>query len=180
MKGVLFADYVRMLRGHKGVDWSERLAPEDMVLLRSKIEPDSWYPMDSFERMGNAILGEIAHDHLDLVRIWGRLSIDALRAANPDLVADKDPVDTLMRFRVLRSTYFDFEALEIPTLSEGEAAIVIRYHMGATAEEAASYQTMGFFEQLLEVAGATHVYAGFKERSWSGDARTLLVLTWET
>lgn len=180
VKGVLFADYVRMLRGHKSVDWSERLAPEDMVLLRSKIQPDDWYPMDSFERMGNAILSVIAHDHLDLVRIWGRLSIDALRAANPDLVAPKDPVDTLMRFRVLRSTYFDFEALEIPTLSEGEAAVVIRYYMGATAEEAASYQTMGFFEQLLEVAGATHVYAAFKERSWKGDARTLLVLTWET
>jgi hypothetical protein len=180
VKGVLFSDYVRMLRGHKGVDWSTRLTPEDLVLLRSKIEPNSWYPMESFERMGNAILAEIAHDHLDLVRIWGRLSIDALRAATPDLVAEKDPVETLMRFRVLRSTYFDFEALAIPTLSVGEASVVIRYHMGPTAEEAASYQTMGFFEQLLEVAGATNVYAGFKERSWMGDARTLLELSWES
>jgi hypothetical protein len=179
VKGVLFADYVRMLRGHKGVDWSQRLAPEDLPLLRTKIVPNGWYPMDSFERMGNAILAEVAGNNLDAVRMWGRLSIDALRASTPDLVAENDPVETLMRFRVLRSTFFDFEGLEIPTLSEGQADIVIRYHMGPIAEEAASYQTMGFFERLLELAGATNVYGRFKERSWKGDARTLLEMSWD-
>jgi hypothetical protein len=179
VKGVLFADYVRMLRGHKGVDWSQQLAPEDLPLLRTKIVPNGWYPMDTFERMGNAILAEVAGNNLDAVRLWGRLSIDALRAATPDLVAENDPVETLMRFRVLRSTFFDFEALEIPTLSEGQADIVIRYHMGPIAEEAASYQTMGFFERLLEVGGATNVYGRFKERSWKGDARTLLEMSWD-
>ncbi|MEO8877780.1 MAG: hypothetical protein ABI461_19460 [Polyangiaceae bacterium] len=176
---MLFADYVRMLRGHKGVDWSERLAPEDLPLLRIKIAPNGWYPMDAFERMGNAILAVVANNSLDAVRMWGRLSVDVLRAQSPDLVAENDPVETLMRFRVLRSTYFDFEALEIPTLSEGQADIVIRYHMGEVAEEAAAYQTMGFFERMLELGGATNIYARFKERSWKGDTRTLLELSWD-
>lgn len=50
--------------------------------------------------------------------------------------------------------------------------------MGFTAEEAASHQTMGFFEGLLEVANATDVRAPFTARSWSGDPMTRLALEW--
>jgi hypothetical protein len=63
-------------------------------------------------------------------------------------------------------------------LVEGEAHVVIGYHMGNPAEEAASLQTMGFFERQLELAAATDVHARFLERSWAGDKRTLLELCW--
>jgi hypothetical protein len=134
--------------------------------------------MGSFERMGNAILKHVADESLPSVRMWGRLSVGALRDQNPQLVSEGDPVETLMRFRVLRATYFDFEALEVPTLITNHAEIVIHYHMGAVAEEAASYQTMGFFEGLLEAAGAKDIYARFEQASWSGGPRTLLVIDW--
>jgi hypothetical protein len=110
--------------------------------------------------------------------MWGRFSVDQLVHAEPRLVAKGDPIETLDRFRVLRSTYFDFDALTVLSLSVGEAQIAISYHMGTMAEEAASLQTMGFFERLLEVAGATEVFARFLERSWAGDPRTVLDLIW--
>jgi hypothetical protein len=134
--------------------------------------------MATFERLGNAILAEIAGGDLQAVRMWGRLSVDALRAANPLLVVEGDPIETLMRFRVLRATYFDFEALDVRMLVDGHTQIVIAYHMGQPAEEAASLQTLGFFERLLEMSGADDVYARFTTRSWSGDERTLLEITW--
>jgi hypothetical protein len=180
VKGVLFADYVRMIRGHKGVDWSGELAPEDLPFLQTRIEPAAWYPMETFERLGVAILRHVANGDMNAVRMWGRFSVDQLRALNPTLLAVGNPAETMMRFRVLRSTYFDFEALEIPMLLDDEAHIVISYYMGSTAEEAASYQTMGFFERLLELAGARDggIAAKFVERSWAGDPRTLLSLRW--
>jgi hypothetical protein len=178
VKGILFADYVRMIRTYKTVDWSKRLVPDDLPYLSMRIDPAAWYPMAVFERLGNAILAEIAHGDMQAVRMWGRFSVDALRAANPGLVADGDPIDTLMRFRVLRATYFDFNALDVLMLADGDAQIEIRYHMGNPAEEAASLQTMGFFERLLEVAGATDVAAQFVSRAWAGDARTVLELGW--
>lgn len=178
VKGLLFSDYVRMIRSHKHVDWASLLKREDMFYLRSPIEPLEWYPMETFERFGNAILKEVASDDLDAVRMWGRMSVDQLAAATPALVAEGDPVETMMRFRVQRATFFDFEALEIPTLTEDHAHVVIHYYMGATAEEAASMQTMGFFERLLGRAGATAISARFLERSWAGDPRTLLSLSW--
>jgi hypothetical protein len=176
--GLLFADYVRMIRSHKGVDWSKHLGSAELAYLTGRIDPAGWYPMAAFEQLGNAILAEIANADVQAVRMWGRFSVDALCAANPRLIAAGDPIETLMRFRVLRATYFDFEALDVPVLVDGEARIGIAYHMGQPAEEAAAFQTMGFFERLLEIAGAVDVYARFSARSWAGDERTLLDVVW--
>lgn len=178
VKGILFVDYVRMLRAHKGVDWADRLPEEDLPYLHRSIHPGSWYPMDTFERMGNQILQLVARGDLTSVRMWGRVSVDQIRAAQPGLVAQGDPLETINRFHVLRSTYFDFDALDVMMLHDEEALIGISYHMGMPAEEAASWQTLGFFERLLEVSGAVEVYARFSARSWAGDPRTLLALGW--
>lgn len=167
-----------MIRSHKGVDWTQRLQPEDVQFLSMRIEPQAWYPMATFERMGNAILEHVALGDLQAVRMWGRFSVDQLRAQNPMLLAEGNPVETMMRFRVFRATFFDFEALAVPTLLDDQAEIVIQYHMGPMAEEAASYQAMGFFERLLELAGAIEVSSRFAARSWAGDSRTLLELQW--
>ena len=178
VKGVLFLDYVRMLRSHKGVDWSRHLASADRPWLHERIDPTGWYPMSSFERFGELILQFVARGDLQAVRMWGRLSVDLLRAATPSLVEAGDPIETLNRFRVLRGTYFDFEALAVPMLHDGEAQVAIGYHMGPVAEEAAAVQTLGFFERLLETAGARDVEAVLASRSWTGEARTLLSLRW--
>lgn len=180
VKGILFLDYVRMVRGHKGVDWSARLPPEDLALLASRIDPEAWYPMDSFERLGDQILATVARGDLQAVRMWGRFSVDVLVARQPALLADGDPIETINRFRVLRATYFDFDALEVVMLHDDEAQIVVRYHMGRPAEEAAALQTLGFFERLIELAGAREVAGTLRERSWDGDPRTLLELHWRT
>jgi hypothetical protein len=101
-----------------------------------------------------------------------------MKHAHPKLLAAGDPVETLNRFRVMRQTFFDFEALEVLMLHDDEAQIAITYHMGMPAEEAAAVQTMGFFEGLLELAGAKDIKAKFRTKSWAGDARTVLDIRW--
>jgi hypothetical protein len=178
VKGALFIDYVRMLRSKKGADWSRHLAPDDLRFLHEHIELDAWYPMGAFERMGVAILAEVAQGDLNLVREWGRYSIDWLCAKYPNLVAHGDPCESLMRFQVQRQTFFDYPALAMREVHEGGATVVITYGMSARAEEAASYQTMGFFERLLEVSGAKDVKVTFGARSWNGAPETILSMEW--
>ncbi|MBK9034504.1 MAG: hypothetical protein IPL61_25100 [Myxococcales bacterium] len=180
VKGSLFVDYVKMLRGHKGVDWSRHLPPEDMALLAARIDVAAWYPMDSFERLGDQILHHVARGDLQAVRMWGRYSVDVLRAANPMLLAPDDPLETLNRFRVMRATFFDFPALDVLMLHDDEAELEVRFHMGATAEEAAAMQTLGFFERLLELAGARDILARFITRAWRDEPRTVLALHWQS
>src|SRR5579859_3699896 len=86
VSGILFADYVRMLRMAKGIAWREHLAPADARWLVETIDPSSWYSMETFERLGNAILEHVAHGDMTAARMWGRISVDPLAAANPSLV----------------------------------------------------------------------------------------------
>lgn len=179
VRGTLFVDYVRMLRAQKTIEWTDHLPAEDVVLLATRIEPDAWYPMATFERMGTQILRTVAQNQMFPVQLWGRYSASKLHEAHPNLLAPNDPVETLNRFRVLRQTFFDFDALSVPMLLEDEANIIVRYYMGMPAEEAACYQTMGFFEGLLELAGAKDVRGELRERSWANAMRTLIVIRWK-
>ena len=169
-----------MLRACKSADYRALLTPDDLPFLTMKIDPAAWYPMATFERLGNAILKFVANSEMFSVQLWGRYSATQLASANPRLVAPNDAMETINRFRVLRETFFDFSALEVAMLHDDEARIIVHYHMGLPAEEAASYQAMGFFEGLLPLAGATDVSARFIERSWAGDAQTLLGLRWRS
>ena len=178
VKGTLFVDYVRMLRAKKGVDWARYLTPSDLEYLDQRIIGDDWYPMTAFERMGLAILAEVAEGDLRLVKEWGRMSIDWLCAIHPNLVAPDDPRESLMRFQVLRQSFFDYPALVMREITDGEARLVIAYGMGHRAEEAASLQTLGFFERLLEVSGAKDVQIGFDSTSWEGAPNTILSIQW--
>lgn len=178
VKGSLFVDYVRMLRAKKDADWTRYLAPQDLPYLEQKITPEAWYPMAAFERMGVAILDEIAMGDLGLVRQWGRIQLDWLSHLHPQLVAVGDPPESLMRFKVLRQSFFDYAALAIREVTDGEALVTIAYGMGARAEEAAAWQTLGFFERLLELAGAEGVKLEFATASWEGATETLLAMQW--
>jgi hypothetical protein len=180
VKGTLFVDFVRMIRSQKGVDWKAHLLPRDMDYLEQRIEPTEWYPMETFERFGIAILKEVADGEVESVRMWGRFSVEDLARQHEGLVVEGDPRESLMRFKVLRASFFDFEAIEIPMLLDNEAHVSISYGMSDLAEEAASNQTMGFFERLLEIAGATDVQAEFESRSWAGDPQTVVKLSWKT
>jgi hypothetical protein len=179
VRGVLFVDYVRMLRATKVPTLTQHLGDEELSYLTRPIDKEAWYPMAIFEKLGCAILAIVARGEMFPVRLWGRYSATQLHKQYPALLSPGDPVETLNRFRVLRETFFDFPALAVPLLNDEAAQITIAYHMGNPAEEAASYQTMGFFEGLLELAGCKDIHADFRERSWKGDSQTLLTLQWQ-
>jgi hypothetical protein len=179
VKGVLFADYVRMLRANRGRSWNEFLEPEDLPFLHRTIELDEWCPMDSFERLGVAIFQGIAEGDLGLVRDWGRASVARLVAANEHVLVPGDPRESLMRFFVLRRSLFDFEALTMLQLCDSSASIGVEYGMNPLAERAAAVQTMGFFEGLIGLADASHVQGEFLESSWRGDRQTIIGFSWQ-
>ena len=179
VKGVLFADYVRMLRAHRGRTWREFLEAEDLAFLEQDIDLDHWYPMDSFERLGVAIFQAIAEGDLGLVRDWGRASVARVVGTNEHVLVQGDPRESLMRFFVLRRSLFDFEALSMLQLCDASASIGVEYGMLPMAERAAAVQTMGFFEGLIGLSGGGDVQAEFLETSWRGDRQTIIGLTWQ-
>jgi hypothetical protein len=178
VKGILFVDFVRMLRAHKSVPLENYLHAGDFAYLNQHIAPGTWYPMDVYERMGLAILAEIAGNDLDLVRDWGRKTIDVLVGAQPGLFTD-DARETFMRFHVLRQSLFDYPAARITAIHDGEARIEISYGMSPKAEEAAVHLSLGFIERLLEKSGALNPEVRLRTRSWLGDEATVIHVRWQ-
>ena len=168
-----------MIRRRKDVDWTSQLRVEDLALVHQHITPEHWYPMASFERLGLAILANFAGAGLDAVRLWGSYSAHQFVREHPAVLAESDPVETLMRLRVQRATLFDFPAFDIPTLIEGHAVLTASYGMGALAEEAACHQTLGFCETVVGLAGGHDVHGALGKLSWLGAPHTTLVLNWD-
>ncbi len=179
VKGSLFVDYVRMLRSRKDVDWSRYLQPEDLPYLTDRIHPEGWYPMDTFARLGLAILDEIARGDTFLARAWGRMSLDYLATVHEGFLVPGDPRESLMRLIVLRGSFFDFDAVSLPQLTDTHATVRVQYGMTARAEEAASYQTLGFFGRLVELAGGVGVLTEFTKKSWEGSEVTEFTVDWQ-
>lgn len=179
VKGILFVDYVRMLRAHKGTPLGDYLQVGDLEYLIQRIDPTAWYPMDVYERMGLAILAEIAGNDLEMVRNWGRQTIDELALAQPELFAFADVRETFMRFQVLQQSLFDFPAVRITAIHDGEARLEISYGMSPKAEEAATHQSLGFIERLLEIANARNPEVSLRTRSWAGDDTTVILVRWQ-
>ncbi|HEY7412742.1 MAG TPA: hypothetical protein VII13_18515 [Vicinamibacteria bacterium] len=178
VKGVLFLDYVRMLRAHPDRSWVRFLQRDDLAFVERKVDPEAWYPMDVFERLGVAILQVVAGGDLGMVHQWGRISAVHVTTAVDELIVPDDPRESLMRFQVFRRGFFDFEPLTILQITDTSVELEIAYGMSDLAEQAASIQTMGFFEGLVELAGGTGVQATFAHSRWRGAPRTVLRVAW--
>lgn len=134
--------------------------------------------MESYERMGLAILSAVAGGSFALIRRWGRETARTLHQAHPRLVAEGDPQETLRRLEGLREDLFDFPAIQTRMIRDGEVHLEIGYGMSPRAEEAACHQTMGFIEQLLESSRAEKIVVDPIRSSWTGDDETVVRARW--
>lgn len=178
VRGMFFLDYVRMVKRQRATE-SEHLGAEDRRYLTEKIDPSGWYPMATFERLGLAILDCFVGDATEPIRMFGRFQISGILGQFPDLLVPDHPRDTLMRFRVLMTSFFNFPALDVLSIDDTSAEVTIRYGMSSAAERAAAWQTLGFFESLLSLSGAAHNHCEFVVRSWETPGRiTRMRLRW--
>ncbi len=178
VRGVLYVDYVRMLRRQLPT-WRTVLSPADAALVGAQVDVDAWYPMQQFERLGLAILEHVVRGENDSIRLWGRQQVQAILAFLPMLKTDDDPRESVMRFQNFLSSLFDFEAVLLDAVDDEEAVLRIDYGMVAKAEEAATWQTVGFFEELVTAAGGREATGRLRSRAWlPNEPPTTFAVSW--
>ena len=178
VKGVLFLDYARMIRKRKNADWSKYLTPEDQKILSQLILPSEWYPLETYQHCGVAVLHEIARDNVEVVRAWGRASMDELMKVYKNLAQETDPRKAMEKFQFLRRRFFDFEGLEVITQDGNRIQVKVDVAFGGVADEAYAYQILGALERLLQVSGAKNVQFQFVQKAWQGAPHTVIGLSW--
>jgi len=180
VRGVLYLDSVRILRG--GLPgWRTLLVPDDVALLDGQVVSDAWYPMSAFERLGNVILEHVIGNETDAVRLWGRAQVRSMLSFLPELKNVGDARDSVVRFQKYLSSLFDFPAVTVLAVDDAEVMVKVAYGMGPRAEEAATWQTVGFFEELVTASGGIRVENRLASRGWlPGEPPTRFLLTWAT
>ncbi|HUT54460.1 MAG TPA: response regulator [bacterium] len=180
VKGVLFRDYVRMIRKRKDVDWGPHLTDDDRELLSQLILPASWYPMESYQRMGAAIYREVAHGDPGTARAWGRAGMEELASLYVGhLIKKGSPRETLENFKAIHRRFFDFEGFDIDVVGDNHIYVIVEPEFGPYEVEGYSTQMLGSFERLFELAGAAGLKAEFRNRSWEGAGKTVIELKWD-
>lgn len=179
VRGILYVDYVRTLR-RLVADWQRVLPPDVVSVVSARAELDQWYPMATFEQLGLAILEHVVRGELDAIRLWGRETLKVVLPHFPDLTAAGDPRESLMRFQNFFLALFDFETVTIEELNDEEGHFGVQWGMSPRAEEAATWQAIGFFEEMVTAAGGRNVRTKLHTRAWvPKEPPTTFSLHWE-
>lgn len=159
-------------------DWRTHVTADERAVIESRIQPDEWYAMELFERLGLHILANVVGRETDSIRLWGRTQVQNILTFVPEVASANDPRESVMRFSNFFVSFFDFPALQLDAVDDSDALVVVDYGMSAAAEEAATWQTVGFFEELLAASGGRAVRANLASARWKGAAETRISLSW--
>ena len=179
IKGILFLDYVKMIRARKNIDWKKYLSEKDLIFVNENIDINGWYPISAFENLGEAVFEEVGGGDVNKVRGWGKVTISELTKTHGDLINKEDPRESIFRFHVLRESLFDYSAIEILTLLGNRVKLEIDYELKEKAEMSLAYQTLGFTERLLELSGVENISHEFMQKKWEGADSTILRVNWD-
>lgn len=179
VRGLLFLDYVRMLRRAR-VDPGLLHADDVKYVTTERIDPFEWYPMATFERFGLAILDHIVGGERDAIRLWGRSRLEGVVQAFPELIVANDPPASIEKFHGFFKDSFDFETLTLARLEPGRLELLVSYGMSPRAEEAAAWQTAGFFETVVTSSGGLGVKSTLQPHDWASHAPATFGLEWRS
>ncbi len=180
VKGTMLIDQVRMIRGNKQLNWDEYLEPEDWEIIKQRILPTNWYPLEIYRRCGWATFMVLAQGDLNLVRWRGQIrGKELFETAYKTLIGSMEPIRALERFVRLYGQLFNFSELEFEAVNDQHARI---YHDYSTEDQAAMpycYQLMGHFDTLIEMTGGRKPCIELLSKQWEGNPNTVFDLTWE-
>ncbi len=179
VKGTLCADYVKIIKKRKDIDWDKYLEPEDNILLEETILSSNWYSMETFMRMGLAVFKEIAGSNLNTVHGGGRIFMDELIKTYLNLVVVGDPLRSMEKFKMMRSRFFDFECMEITKVDDSTAELHLELGFGKDGDEAYTHHMVGAFERLLEMCKAKDIETEIIRKSWEGESESVVLLKWK-
>jgi len=180
VKGTMLVDYVRIIRSRPDIRWEKHLTAEDMSRLEQRIFPMGWYPFDFFMRAGLAILHEVAHDDLNLVRQFGKITMRNLIENTLTMLKDrKDVFDAFRRLNAIGNRFFNFAVPRYEKEGEKSLRVTLLDAPDLEGLEAFCYQIIGNYEYMIEIYGGKNVELAWDKKTWEGDEHTSFLLSWK-
>ena len=164
VKGVLLSAWEKMLVERYGQDRvakaKEALSDEDRRFLPMFFLDSNWYAFESLNAMRKLTRLLATRDERNLSFEIGRsMAKGAFSGAYRSMLM-KDPIKQVGKFSQITDFFFrEARTLETEITGDHGCAIRYRYEAGAAPNRGMCQSLVGFWSQVLEMAGARHISA---------------------
>jgi hypothetical protein len=169
VKGAVLMNLAKLIRDNKDRSWSKYLSEDDLKVLQGTVMPNSWYPMEIYERAAFGIFNEIGQGKVENAWTWGKFLIEDLgKRFYRNLVTYQDPVGSLEKCHVFLKQWFQFDdpkfiPIEVEPQGKNQAKIIFRYERPLDFFEASVHQIAGSMERIVELNGGKEVKTSIVE-----------------
>ncbi len=180
VKGTMLIDMVRMIRGNKDRGWDQYLKPQDWQVINSTILSSTWYPLELYQRFGNACFQVLAGGKPDLARLRGKIrGKELFRDVYKNLAASPGPMEALKNFVNIYGRLFNFSTLSFEKAGDNHALVKHDYDPDDPGNVAYCYTLMGHLEVLAEMTGGQDVKIELTSKQWEHDPITTFDIKWK-
>ncbi len=178
VKGTIFSEYVRMIKANKHLEWDRYLGEDEWKLVNEMILPSSWYPLESYKRMGLAVFKLLAKGDVNTAWNWGRLSVEGLTKVYKNLADQQDPYEAIRRFSIIQGNLANFDIVEIHKQDDNTLRLVFNAVFGDETDKAYAYHLGGMMERLAELTAPGSVKVDIVKKVWEGAPNTVFEIKW--
>jgi len=180
VKGSVLIDYVKLFNASPHLPWSDHLTPEDLAQLRQLILPVSWYPLELFQRLGQAVFKLVSKENDAVVHGFGRFLADKMNQENPGMVTQGRPQDTLRKYAMIQDRLYSFKVLQIEALGPGQVLVRIMPSLDTAGARLFAAVTAGTIERLIELSAGRQVQIKpILNKSPQGEEQNSLEAAWQ-
>ncbi len=179
IKGALFKYFIINIRGNKTGIYDNILTEEEKNIVNQQILDALWYPYEHFKIISEAIYRAEGIVNKDEMKVWGynhsKKFLDNLHKSSTQTRAITLAIKTYDR---LFNLWFNFGKQHGEIISDNEVNFIFEdfddefdmiYYMAAG-------WIQGFMEAYLNKKAKTK----FIQKSWEGDDKTIINITWSS
>jgi len=125
VKGSMLIDMGKMVRRNHDKPWQKYLTMDDMKIVGGMIIPAAWYPLDTFRRVGIAVLEVFGQGRPESAEDWGKNLVDRVPSDLYKNFFDKnDPKNAIRNYVSVNMRVFDFMRLKMRDGGENSVSII--------------------------------------------------------
>ena len=163
------------LRNHRDIDWTANCLGVERYPVFERCQTDQ-----GFRHCGQFVLHEIAKDDFNVVRAFGKFSMQNLIQKTYHTLSEvKDVHEALEHLNNIRNRFFNFTGPLSEKLSPKSIRVYLENDPKEPELEAFCYQIVGSYDCIIEMHGGKNVNFTWEKQVWRGDKSTSFIITWE-
>lgn len=167
VKGMLLVPWVKIARADKTGAFDKWLDDSDRQIVSSRVFPSSWYPLDTYRHLFDAVSTVFANGNEQTIQEWGYdASVELLTGPYRNIIVPNSPLESMKKCMFMGALFFDPGKTEIKIL--GEKAFEIHLIDYPPDFKNLYFLLLGWYARLLDLAGAQNIESEITAKSWLG------------